>query len=283
MTVPTLDDDEFKRLRTLIQSWCGIALEDSKKYLVESRLRDVVLETGCASYGDFYEKARAGDVSLRDRIIDDMTTNETSWFRDGPFWKTVREVIIPGAIAVARAEGRGRIAIWSAACSTGQEPYTIGILLREMERARELDGYRAESFDILATDISRAAISIAEAGRYDPISMSRGLDPQYRERFFSKSGRVSCLSDDVKKLVRFERANLLDPFEALGRFDVVFMRNVLIYFSSACKSSILAKAGRALHEDGSVVVGATETPELYFDEFEVVRHGRSTFYRVKEG
>ncbi|MBM4336903.1 MAG: protein-glutamate O-methyltransferase CheR [Deltaproteobacteria bacterium] len=283
MNVPVLADDEFKRLRTLIQSWCGIALEDSKKYLVESRLRDVVIETGCASYGEFYDKARAGDVSLRDRIIDDMTTNETSWFRDGPFWKTVREVIIPEAISVARADGRDRISIWSAACSTGQEPYSIGILLREMERAHELDGYRAESFEILATDISRAAISIAEAGRYDPISMSRGLDPRYRERFFAKSGHVSCLSEDVKKLVRFKRANLLDPFGALGRFDVVFMRNVLIYFSSACKSSILAKAGRALHEEGSVVVGATETPELYFDAFEVFRHDRSTFYRVKEG
>jgi len=282
MTVPVLDKQEFELLRTLIQSWCGIQLEDSKMYLVESRLREVVIETGCATFGEFYQKARTGGTALRDRIIDDMTTNETSWFRDGPFWETVRHVIIPDAIEAARVEGRPRIAIWSAACSTGQEPYTIGILLREMEKARELRGYRAESFDILATDISGAAIAIAEAGRYDPISMHRGLDASYRERWFEKTGRVSCLRDEVRKLVRFKRTNLLDPFGSLAAFEVVFMRNVLIYFSSACKRSILAKAQRVLQPQGTLVAGATETPELYSDEFDVVRHGRSTFYRVKE-
>jgi chemotaxis protein methyltransferase CheR len=283
MTVPVLDKQEFELLRTLIQSWCGIALEDSKMYLVESRLREVVIETGCATFGDFYQKACKSGPALRDRIIDDMTTNETSWFRDGPFWETVRQVIIPDALEAARAEGRPRIAIWSAACSTGQEPYTIGILLREMERARELRGYRAESFDILATDISGAALSIAEAGRYDPISMHRGLDLMNRERWFEKSGRVSCLRDEVKKLVHFKRTNLLDPFGALGPFDVVFMRNVLIYFSGACKHSILAKTRRVIQPEGALVAGATETPELYSNEFDVVRHARSTFYRVKEG
>ena len=283
MTVPVLDKQEFDLLRTLIQSWCGIALEDSKMYLVESRLRDIVIETGCTTFGDFYRKARNGGTALRDRIIDDMTTNETSWFRDGPFWETVRRVIIPDALEAARAEGRPRVAIWSAACSTGQEPYTIGILLREMERARELRGYRAESFDILATDISGAALSIAEAGRYDPISMHRGLDTFYRERWFEKSGRVSCVREEVKKLVQFKRTNLLDPFGALGPFDVVFMRNVLIYFSGVCKHATLAKTRRVLQPEGALVTGATETPELYSDEFDVVRHARSAFYRVKEG
>ena len=282
MTVPVLDEASFELLRGLIQSWCGIALEDSKMYLVESRLREVVIESGCATFGEFYQKARHGDTALRDRIIDDMTTNETSWFRDGPFWETVRQVIIPEAVEAARAEGRPRVSIWSAACSTGQEPYTIGILLREMERARELRGYRAESFDILATDISRAAMTIAEAGRYDPISMHRGLEPAYGERWFEKSGRVSCLRDEVKKLVRFKRMNLLDPFGALGAFDVVFIRNVLIYFSAECKHQILAKTRRVLRSEAVLVAGATETPEIYSTDFDVVRHGRSTFYRVKE-
>lgn len=282
MTVPTLDVHEFEQLRSLIEGWCGISLEDSKMYLVESRLREIVIESGCATFGDFYHKARGAGPTLRDRIIDDMTTNETSWFRDGPFWGTVRDVIIPSAIEAARANGRPRISIWSAASSTGQEPYTIGILLREMERAGELHGYRAESFEILATDISRAALSIAEAGRYDPISMHRGLDPLYRERWFEKSGRVSVLRDDVKKLVRFKRMNLLDAFGALGRFDVVFIRNVLIYFSTACKRQILAKTHGVLRPEGALVAGATETLELYCDLFDVVRHGRSAYYTVKE-
>lgn len=282
MKIPVLEKHEFELLRTLIQGWCGIQLEDTKMYLVESRLRDIVIESGCASFGEFYQIAKYGVRALRDRIIDDMTTNETSWFRDGPFWATVRQMIIPEALEAARSEGRPRVSIWSAACSTGQEPYTIGILLREMEAAKELRGYRAESFDILATDISRAALSIAEAGRYDPISMHRGLDPAYRERWFEKSGRVSCLREEVKKLVRFKRMNLLDPFGTLGPFDVVFVRNVLIYFAGECKHSILAKTRRVLRPEGALVVGATETPELYSDDFDVVRHGRSAFYRVKE-
>lgn len=282
MSVPTLEVREFEQLRTLIEGWCGISLDDSKMYLVESRLREVVIETGCASFGAFYEKARFAGTALRDRIIDDMTTNETSWFRDGAFWETVRHVIIPEAIEAARAEGRPRVSIWSAASSTGQEPYTIGILLREMERARELHGYRAESFDVLATDISRNALAIAEAGRYDPISMRRGLDNDLRERHFEKSGRVSCLHEDVRKLVTLKRMNLLDPFGVLGPFDVVLLRNVLIYFSVACKRQILAKTRRVLRPEGALIAGATETLELYSDEYDVVRHGRSTFYRVKE-
>ncbi len=152
-----------------------------------------------------------------------------------------------------------------------------------MERAGELGGFRADSFEILATDICRAALTIAEAGRYDPISMHRGLDPIYRDRWFEKSGRISCLRDEVKKLVRFRRMNLLDAFGALGPFDVVFMRNVLIYFSTACKRSILAKTRGVLRPEGALVAGATETLELHSDEFDVVRHGRSTFYSVKEG
>lgn len=282
MTVPILERHEFDQLRGLIEGWCGLSLEDTKMYLVESRLRNVVMETGCATYGEFYRKARSGGGDLRDRIIDQMTTNETSWFRDAPFWDTVRQVILPEIIEQARRERRNRISIWSAASSTGQEPYTIAILLREMQRAGELRGFAAENFDVLASDISRSALSIAQAGRYDPISMRRGLEAQLRERWFTRDGRVSVISDDVRKLVRFERMNLLDPFEGLGSFDVVFVRNVLIYFAPRCKRSILAKARAVLREEGALVAGATETLELHCELFDVVRHGRSTFYRPKE-
>ena len=282
MSVPILERHEFDQLRGLIEGWCGISLEDTKLYLVESRLRDVVMEYGCSSYGEFYRKARGAGGDLRDKIIDQMTTNETSWFRDAPFWDTVRQVIIPDAVEAAKQQHRKTIAIWSAASSTGQEPYTIAILLREMQRSGELKGFSAENFDIYATDISRHALSIAQAARYDPISMRRGLDAPLRERWFAREGRVSLLSDDVRKLVRFKRMNLLDPFTGLGPFDVVFLRNVLIYFSGPCKHSILAKMRRVLRPERTLVVGSTETPELYSDDFDVVRHGRSTFYRVKE-
>jgi chemotaxis protein methyltransferase CheR len=282
MNVPTLERHEFDLLRGLIESWCGISLDAAKMYLVETRLREIVVETGCSTFGEFYQKARSAGPTLRDRIIDDMTTNETSWFRDAPFWETMRQIVLPEAIDQARSEGRTRLAIWSAASSTGQEPYTMAIMLREMERTGELRGLRAESFDILATDISRNALSIAEAGRYDPISMRRGLPLSLRDSYFERSGRISVLKEDVRKSVRFKRLNLLDSFGNLGVFDIVLMRNVLIYFAAAWKRAILAKARSVMRNQGALAAGATETLELYSEDFDVCRHGRSTFYRVKE-
>jgi chemotaxis protein methyltransferase CheR len=282
MNVPSLEKHEFDLLRGLIETWCGISLEDAKMYLVETRLREVVVETGCATFGDFYHKAKSAGPTLRDRIIDDMTTNETSWFRDAPFWETVRQVIIPESIERAKWEGRTRVTIWSAASSTGQEPYTIALLLKDMERTGELHGFRAEQFDILATDISRNALAIAEAGRYDPISMRRGLPLRMREDYFHRDGRISVIADEVRKLVRFRRLNLLDSFGNLGVFDIVLLRNVLIYFAATWKRNILKKATEVMRSEGVLAAGATETLELYSNDFNVVRHGRSTFYRLKE-
>ncbi|HTO07116.1 MAG TPA: protein-glutamate O-methyltransferase CheR [Myxococcota bacterium] len=282
MNVPSLERHEFDLLRGLIETWCGISLEDAKMYLVETRLREVVVETGCSSFGEFYHKAKSAGATLRDRIIDDMTTNETSWFRDMPFWETMRQVVIPDSLERARQDGRARVSIWSAASSTGQEPYTIALMLKEMERAGELRGFRADSFDILATDISRNALAIAEAGRYDPISMRRGLPLRLREDYFERDGRISVLRDDVRKLVRFKRMNLLDSFGNLGVYDIVLLRNVLIYFAAAWKRNILAKTRDVMRAEGTLAAGATETLELYSGDFTVVRHGRSTYYRLKE-
>lgn len=282
MNVPTLERHEFDLLRGLIETWCGISLEDAKMYLVETRLREVVVESGCASFGEFYQKARSAGPSLRDRIIDDMTTNETSWFRDMPFWETMRQVIVPDSIERARQDGRTRVSVWSAASSTGQEPYTMALLLKEMERTGELRGFLASSFDILATDISRNALAIAEVGRYDPISMRRGLPLRLREQYFARDGRISVLNDELRKLVRFKRMNLLDSFGNLGVFDIVLLRNVLIYFAAVWKRNIVAKTFDVLRAEGALAAGATETLELYSSDFHVVRHGKSTYYRVKE-
>ena len=158
----------------------------------------------------------------------------------------------------------------------------MALLLREMETTGELRGFRASSFDILATDISRNALAIAEAGRYDPISMRRGLPLRLREQYFQRDGRISVLSDDLRKLVRFKRMNLLDSFGNLGVFDIVLLRNVLIYFAAAWKRSILAKTVQVMRSESTLAAGATETLELYSSDFEVVRHGRSTYYRLKE-
>jgi chemotaxis protein methyltransferase CheR len=151
-----------------------------------------------------------------------------------------------------------------------------------MERTGELRGFRADSFDIFATDISRNALAIASAGRYDPISMRRGLPLRLREQYFERDGRISVLAEELRKLVRFKRMNLLDSFGNLGVFDIVLLRNVLIYFAATWKRNILAKAAKVMRSESTLAAGATETLELYSSEFNVVRHARSTYYRLKE-
>lgn len=277
-----LDTSEFNLLRELIEGWCGISLDETKEYLVETRLRHLAIEMECDSYRKFYDVARRSSPELREKIIDNITTNETSWFRDPTFFEALRGVILPELVENAIMDGRRRLKVWSAACSTGQEPYSVSILLHEMERRNELQGMRADSFEIWATDICHSAITLAKKGRYDPISMRRGLEDGLRDRYFDKDGRVSLLRDEVKKLVRFERFNLLESMTRLGRFDLVMMRNVLIYFSREGKQTVLKNVLGVLRPQATFAVGSTETLEIYTDDFDVVRSGVSTYYRAKE-
>lgn len=280
--VPTLERHDFNQLRELIEDWCGIALEDNKLYLVETRLRDLVMELGCDTYAEFFRKAQRADRDLRDRIVDDMTTNETSWFRDELFWDMLRTHLIPAVAERAAQDNQTTVRVWSAACSTGQEPYSIAILLNEMQRSGELHGLAADSFRIVASDISRSALQIAKSARYDPISMRRGMQPALRDRYFALDGRVHVLREEVRKNVQFRRMNLLDPLSHLGLFDMVLLRNVLIYFSSDCKRRIVDKVSSMLVPEGALAVGATESPEVYTQALDTVRAGRCTYYRAKE-
>jgi chemotaxis protein methyltransferase CheR len=209
MRVPQIAKRDFERLRELIEDWCGIALEPQKTYLVESRLRELVMHHGCQTYGEFYELARRGDPELRAGIIDAMTTNETSWFRDPYWWEAMRAVILPEVIEAALREGRQRLRLWSAAASTGQELHSTSILLDEMHRSDELSGLSPGCFDLLGTDICRPALTIARAGRYDPHSMRRGLPRGLRDRHFQRAGSVWTLSEELRKRTRFEYLNLL--------------------------------------------------------------------------
>ena len=255
-------------------------------YLVESRLREVVVETGCASFGEFYHKAKGAGPTLRDRIIDDMTTNETSWFRDMTFWETVRQVIIPESVERAqqrRAATRSRSGPRPARPARSRT--RSGSSCARWSARASCAATAPSSFDILATDISRDALSIAEAGRYDPISMHRGLEPLRLASATSTRAAASrsCATrrEEARALQAHEPARLVR--RTLGAFDIVMLRNVLIYFAARLQAdTILAKATEVLRREGALVAGATETLELYSDDFDVVRHGRSTFYRVKE-
>jgi chemotaxis protein methyltransferase CheR len=276
-----LSKRDFDRLRGLIEGWCGIAVDRSKSYLIETRLRHLVAESGCSGYGQLYELAARGDEHLQGRIIDSITINETSWFRDRGFYDALRGLVIPEMVSRARAEGSRSLRIWSAACSTGQEPYSLAILLQEMERAGEIPLLTPRRVEIVATDICHSVLALAQLGRYDPISMRRGLDPDLRERYFEKQGRVAVIRPEVRERVTFRRFNLLDPMDALGTFDLVLMRNVMLYFSTAVKQEVLHRVLNVLRPDAPFAAGASEALEVYTRDFEVVRQPSCTYYYAR--
>lgn len=277
-----LTQREFDLFREYIERNCGISLKDDKKYLVETRLAGLVHETGSSSFSDFYRKLNgAPSPQLRTQIIDAMTTNETLWFRDGSPWVAMRDHILPELERKARPGQRMRI--WSAACSTGQEPYSIAMLV---DHYSNLPGrnLRPSSVEITATDISPSALMMAKNGRYDGISMRRGFTGEwkpFRDRYFDRKGTLRTIKPNIKDKVQFQGFNLQDSLSRLGRFDVVFLRNVAIYFSEAFKSDLFDRIAGILNPGGLLMLGTAETTHGYTRRFETVTLGRAIAYRVK--
>ena len=279
MSTLTANQEEFALFKRYIEQNCSIALTDDKKYLLESRLTRLVVESGCETFLDFYKQiTKTNSPALRDKIIDAMTTNETLWFRDSSPWIAFRDKILP---EMAERRHSGKIRIWSAACSTGQEPYTIAMVIDDFCR-RQGGSIGTQHFEITATDISTSALFIAMAGRYDRISMNRGFTEDwsgFKDRYFEKKGPVSLIKDDIKKMITFKRFNLQDSLTLLGVFDVVFIRNVAIYFSEAFKIDLYKRIQRAMNRDGYLILGSSETLMGYSSDFVSGQHGRAMFYR----
>ncbi len=189
MAVLSISAREFSAFRKLLAEMSGILVAENKAYLIETRLGSLVLETGCESFSEFYNKVKyGGDDDLRDKVVDLMSTNETLWFRDSHPFTILKEILLPEYANRARENGRTSIKIWSAACSTGQEPYSIAMTF--IDAARSNPDIAKLSCDILASDISTSALRLAKLGRYESIAMSRGLPPEYRDAFFVQNGRV---------------------------------------------------------------------------------------------
>jgi chemotaxis protein methyltransferase CheR len=286
MTALTITDAEFELFRRYIETQCSIALADGKKYLLESRLTKLVVESGCDSFGSFYTQVIArNEPGLRDKIIDAMTTNETLWFRDSSPWQALTERILP-ELAARKAGGPRRLRIWSAACSTGQEPYTIAMIIDAFCRENPHLGLSPDRFEILATDISASALFIAKAGRYDRISMKRGFTDRwapYKTRYFESKGPVSVVSDAIKRRITFQHFNLQDSLMAMGHFDLVFLRNVAIYFAEDFKRGLFGRIERALTPGGYFFLGSSETLSGYVDSMQTEFHERAIYYRTANG
>ena len=262
-----INSSEYALMRKYIEEHCGIRLEKGKEYLIESRLTDLVVENGCSSFKAFYERAASDNSGkLRDRIVDAMTTNETLFFRDKSTWVYLKEVAVPRLLDMAEKGGRPRV--WSAAASTGQEAYSLVMLLNEGAQARQKP-HLLDKIEILGTDISTSALFLAIAARYDNMAMDRGTTPNIKKRYFTRTGNVWEFDRSLKKRVTFKQFNLQNSFVSLGTFDLILCRYVAIYFSKVFKQELFSKMFKALNRKGVFLLGATESLRGFSDEFRV--------------
>jgi chemotaxis protein methyltransferase CheR len=280
VSLARITPSEYQQFRQFLEDACGILLGDNKHYLVQSRLSKMVTDAGLESLGTLVERLqqeRPGGP-LRERVIEAMTTNETYWFRDSHPFKILSETVLP---SFAKAKKRS-LRIWSAACSTGQEPYSISIAAQEylLRNPGALDDVQ-----VVATDISPAVLEEARQGYYDAMAVTRGLAPEIRERYFERDKQHWQerwhVRDNVRNRVRFVQANLRTSYASLGRFDVIFCRNVLIYFSSDSKVDILKRMSDTLNQGGYLFLGASETITQYSDAFDMLRCNPGVVYRKR--
>jgi chemotaxis protein methyltransferase CheR len=244
---------DYDYLRKLLKERSGLVLAADKQYLVESRLLPVARRAGCAGLGDLVQKLKGPNAEpLVVEVVEAMTTNESFFFRDKIPFEHFRDTIMPALLA-ARAAQR-RIRIWCAAASTGQEPYSLAMSLKEMGSGTA--GWRIE---IIATDLSNEVLEKAKAGIYSQFEVQRGLPIQLLLKYFSQIGDTWQIGPDIRAMVQYRSLNLLGDFSHLGVFDVVFCRNVLIYFDQPTKTAVLDRIARVTDRNGYLVLGAAET------------------------
>jgi chemotaxis protein methyltransferase CheR len=245
--------DDFDWLRAFLKERSGLALSAEKQYLVDTRLAPIIRARGLANLGALVRAVRSDPRSdLATLVLETMTTNESLFFRDKIPFENFRAVIAP-VLRDARARER-KVRIWCAACSAGQEPYSLAIAIREYQLFPA--GWDIE---IVATDLCTAVLERAQQGLYTQFEVQRGLPIQLLVKYFAKVGESWQVNSAIRDMVSYSRFNLLEPYGRLGRFDVIFCRNVLIYFDLATKTGVLDRLARQIAPDGYLSLGAAET------------------------
>jgi len=264
---------DFTYIQDLIRRESAIMLDPGKEYLVQSRLLPVAKSVGEESVGGLVSRLRRqADRGLKDRVVEAMTTNETSWFRDGSPWKALAEEVLPDLLAKRSAVRR--LHIWCAAASSGQEPYTVAMLLADLFATRP--GWAAS---ILATDISTEMLQRTREGRYTQLEVNRGLPAAMLVKHFLRDGTHWQLKPELRAMVETRLVNLAAPLPPMPQADVVLLRNVLIYFDVPTKRAVLERVRQVLRPDGYLFLGSSETTLNIHDGFERVSSGRVTCYR----
>ena len=272
----TLSEDRYKQFSAFLEAQSGIVLGANKQYLVKSRLAPLLGQFGAATLSDLIKRSMdPKERDLKMTVVDAMTTNETLWFRDiYPFQ------LLTDKIFIELGKAGRPLKIWSAASSSGQEPYSIAMTALEHQFKRP--GTLPGGVQIVGTDISASMLNQCKEGIYDSLALARGLSPERKRQFFEPYGDNKMrVSERVKKLVSFRPFNLLDNYSLLGKFDIIFCRNVLIYFAPEVKSKILNQFASSLNPGGYLMLGASESLTGLTDRFEMIRCNPGIVYKVK--
>jgi chemotaxis protein methyltransferase CheR len=265
---------DFDLYRDLLYSKSGLVITPDKTYLLDSRLTPVAKQWGHETLDSMSIALRAfPDPKLVKDIVEAMTTNETSFYRDQKPFGLFEQVVMPALVA-RRSKGVKKIRIWCAAASTGQEPYSLAMLIKEKAAL-----WKDFSFEIVGTDISEDALDIARAGAYSQFEVQRGLPITHLMKYFKQVEDKWHISDEIKKMITYKYFNLLDDMKIIGSFDIIFCRNVLIYFDEKTKGQVLAKMNPQLANDGFLFLGGAETTIGITDKFKPLENQRGLYVR----
>jgi chemotaxis protein methyltransferase CheR len=273
--------DDIKAISKYILDISGIDLNEGKAYLIETRLGGLIKEYECSSYRDLCSKAKTdSNKRIENKIIDAISTNETLFFRDsGPF-KVLQHKILPDLIDRRTEKSSGLlpipIRIWSAACSTGQEAYSIAIVLKEL--LPDLNKYNIK---LLGTDISDSALKQASYGTYNKFEIERGLSKEKLLKYFIPNGGNWKISDEIRAMVSFTKRNILESFVGLGKLDIIFCRNVAIYFNIEERKKLFENIASVLEPDGFLIIGSTESLTGICPIFEPKRYLKTIYYQLR--
>jgi len=267
-----MTQEEFDYLRDMLKARSGLILGDEKRYLLESRLMPVAREIGLESLSGLVSNLKTGDGDeLREKVTQAMTINESFFFRDKSPFDNFKNIMAPALLASSRAASRN-MRIWCAASSTGQEPYSLAILIKEM--GTQLAGWNIE---IIGTDLSEEVLEKAKSGLYSQFEVQRGLPVQLMVKYFQQTGSMWQIDSSIRSMVTYKHFNLLEDYAQLGMFDIIFCRNVLIYFDPQTKSDMLGRMSKRMRPDGYLVLGAAETVIGISEEFKPLRDARGLY------
>jgi len=276
LTASQYNQEEYQLFQAFLENACGIVLGENKHYLVNSRLSKLMREQDIPSLTELVARidSAVGMNPLKNQVIEAMTTNETLWFRDGyPF-----EILPETIFTEYKNQKKTQIKILSAACSSGQEPYSISIIADEFMKKN----FGANmQFQIVGIDIDQPILNSAREAKYESMALARGLSEERKQRYFTQQGNYWQVNTDIRSRVTFREHNLMQSYASLGKFDVIFCRNVLIYFSAELKKDILSRLASMLNPGGYLFLGSSESIVQYSDSFNMIRTPKGAVYQLK--